>query len=498
MEDPKTGLVHSVNASYADKYYKKGYTLKPGSPTVSEAMKDPYHQKVAAANTKIRQDDAGWLDSKAGQRHPDGSVYMISPNGALSTVSKNYVQEYLNKGYSVGSQGIRDATPSSYGGGVGDQGGYVRDMMAAQREAQRRAIEQALSPEAYNRIFSQIMEQLNPLYEAQKQEIGESATEQRRLADVDAERRGLYNSGVGAVMQNQVSKAEQQAVAKVLAQLQAQATELTGQQQDRMLKGIGLQGDWTSSDMGTLLGLLNSDRDYELGSGRLALDKELGFGRLGLDKTKADRDYELGQGQLDLGKLNSDRDYELGIGKLGLERKRFEEEQRQFNESLAEKQRQFNKDYDFRERSFSESIRQWEGEMGLKWSDLNSRNKIAWMNAELAQMDMSMKKEQWLSQKEYNNAQMKREGLQDAISAHSYLEQLKASGASKDDALSAIKMYQGYNPDLYSDLKASVNGMWGAASPGSSGGSKKEGLLGQPNGYGLGGYADTLRKRHGY
>lgn len=357
---------------------------------------------------------------------------------------------YLGTGAPVGSVG-QIGSGVSYNGGVAAPQvdpvevrlADMRARLESDRQNQQRAMNDALSPDNYNKMFNSIMQQLQPLVQSQNAQISGQATEQRRLADVDAERRGVYNSGVGAVMQNEVSKNETQAMSDALAQIQGQATQLTGQQQDRLLKSIGMQGDWTSTDTNSLLNMLNSSLDYELG-----------------------------KGQLNLGYQNSDRDYELGKGGLALDQQKLtedtrqfdtkiKEDTRQFDSQMQESVRQFDAEYDFKERSFSEDIRRFEKEMGYKWSSLNASMKASAANAEIAKAEMSMKKEQWSDQKSYNEGQAKLEKLGITGEAYGIVSGLKSGGASKDEALTAIKMYEGYDGELYSDLVNTVTSEWG-------------------------------------
>lgn len=334
----------------------------------------------------------------------------------------------------------------------------MRARLESERQNQQRAMNDALSPDNYNKMFNSIMQQLQPLVQSQNAQISGQATEQRRLADVDAERRGVYNSGVGAVMQNEVSKNETQAMSDALAQIQGQATQLTGQQQDRLLKSIGMQGDWTSTDTNSLLNMLNSSLDYELG-----------------------------KGQLNLGYQNSDRDYELGKGGLALDQQKLtedtrqfdtkiKEDTRQFDSQMQESVRQFDAEYDFKERSFSEDIRRFEKEMGYKWSSLSASMKASAANAEIAKAEISMKKSQWADQQSYNNAQAKKEKLGVTGEAYGIVSGLMSGGASKEEALTAIKMYEAYDGELYSDLRSTVNSEWGT----------KERLNNDSGGYGRG------------
>lgn len=374
---------------------------------------------------------------------------------------------------------------SSGGGGYsggGYSGGYDAQSLArAQRQAMRDYMDNALSPENYNAIFSQIMEQLMPQYNAQKAEIGNYMNEQRRLADVDADRRGLYTSGVGAVMQNQIADQEAKTLSAALAALQQQATQLTGEQQERMLRRAAIDGDWTTADLNAALGFLNSDRNYELGKGQL----DLGY-------LNSDRDYQLGLGQLGLGQLNSDRDYQLGLGNLGLNKDKLAEDKRQFDAKLGEEIRQFDNNAAYRDTAFAESVRQFEKEMGYKWSSLSASNKAQAFSQQLQLRELALKEGQWTDQQAYNQLQQDREKLTDSIKAYEYVSGLMQSGATPDQLYAAVQPYKGYDPSLYADLLKTIqNG--GSTTDKTT--DKKAGLFGQSNNYNLGSYTDKLQKR---
>jgi hypothetical protein len=334
-------------------------------------------------------------------------------------------------------------------------------MGQANRDALVDQLNQALSPDYYTQNFNNIMTQLNPLYKQQRNEIMQMADQQRGQVDIDAERRGIYNSGVPANLRQDVNKMETQAIANALAQLQAQATQLVGDQQDRVLQSIGMQGDWMNSDKSSLLGLLDTMTGYDLG------------------RLNSDRNYSLGM-------LNSDRDYQINMGKLGLGQQemalnnlKFQEEQRQFARSLAEKQRQYDLDYDFKERSFAEDVRRFESEMGLKWSQLNASNKSSWIGAELDRAKLAFQREQWADEKSAANAAQNLQRLQYAMDGYADIQAIYNSGGSKSEAMSVAGMYNQYvGSDIGSDLKKTIDSM-GWTTKGSSSSSSKSGGLNQ-------------------
>lgn len=369
---------------------------------------------------------------------------------------------------------------NQYGGG----GGY-----GDPRQAMRDYMDSALSPDTYQKIFGQIMQQLNPAFDAQKSEISDYMNEQRRLADVDAERRGLYTSGVGAAMQNELASQEAKAISSALAQLQQQATQLTSQQQSKMLERAAIEGNWTTADMNYALAMLNSDRDYELGQGQLNLghlnsdrNYEISKGQLGLGQLNSDRDFQLGLGQLGLGQQNSDRDYEINKRQLGLSQQKFEEDKRQFDSRLNEEIRQFDSNAKYRDTAFAEDIRRFDTEMGYKWSSLSASNKATAFNQQMQQAELALRREQWTDQKAYNQLQQQRERMSDAAAAYSMVGSMIQGNATYDQIYTALQPYKDYDFGLYVDLLKTAKDQ----PRGTAGSASKPGLIGQPNNYNLG------------
>lgn len=115
MIDPNTGRKSSVNAQFADKYLKKGYTLAPGSRSIEEAMQAiPIQQRIAINNQLASGGGYGGRYGGGGGYSDDDVFKMIMammpkynlPETLSHDKAKGIAQEQLNP---VFEQGLKDA-----------------------------------------------------------------------------------------------------------------------------------------------------------------------------------------------------------------------------------------------------------------------------------------------------------------------------------------------------------------------------------------------------
>lgn len=326
----------------------------------------------------------------------------------------------------------------------------LRRQAEAEEQARQEYLNWALNPDTYNQIFDQIMQQQQPLFESQKQVIGDAVQEQRRQADIDAERRGIYNSGIASTMQQQLSENETEAIARALAELQAQATGLTSDYQNKLIQKAQLEGNWANQNRqldqqalagyldnylaGQQLGLdyMNSDRDFYLGNQRL-----------GLDYLNANRGYELDQARLGLDYLNSNRDYELGLQKLGLSQA-----------ELLERARQFDSEMGYKQQALDAELSMFANKLGYDYAKLGVDEKIALANANLRGAELALASQKFSSEQEALAAQSKREKLADTLAGMNWVKGVLEQGANPADILDSLEIYKDvYGEDVYNTLK---------------------------------------------
>ena len=178
---------------------------------------------------------------------------------------------------------------------------------AEQRAKQQAAVAQILSPENFKTLLTQALANYNPLIESNKENLTAEANELARLIDIDAEQRGIYNSGMANVNQSKNLERLNQAIQAMRAQVQAQAVGDVKDIQNQGLQAISMQGDWTTADSSNTLNTLKA-----------LLGANMDIAGLGLDKYKTDAQIKQEQQKINQEQQKMNQDYIISIGNLAL------------------------------------------------------------------------------------------------------------------------------------------------------------------------------------
>lgn len=113
------GSMSSVNPLYADKYFKKGYRLAPGSRSVEEAKNTPVIQEIVRRNNQLKEASIreAMNDPRVGKvmRSVNNEgvlherIFVINPKGGISNIPLSSLDKKLREGYRLGNRGIQDS-----------------------------------------------------------------------------------------------------------------------------------------------------------------------------------------------------------------------------------------------------------------------------------------------------------------------------------------------------------------------------------------------------
>lgn len=143
---------------------------------------------------------------------------------------------------------------------------YMAQIQANQLAQQEQAnavmeqLAQAMSPDFFNQMLSQVMSSYQPLIEAQQAQVGKQVAEGKRTSDIDVERRGLYDSGVAAGLQRDWDEFGVQENARIMAEMQAQAVSQANQMRAQQLQGLGIMSNAALEQLGMTKDELKSYR----------------------------------------------------------------------------------------------------------------------------------------------------------------------------------------------------------------------------------------------
>jgi hypothetical protein len=330
----------------------------------------------------------------------------------------------------------------------------------AQRDAQRQSVNQIMSQDHYTNILNQIMGSYNPLIDAQKSQIADQYTESGRRIDVDAERRGLYNSGVAGELQRRNNVDQSQAVSQALAQLQAKAVEDARAYQQQQLQAVNMSGDWTTADRGLDQNDLSTWLDSSSNLAQLGMENR----KIDIGERQTDRKIDLDERQVDIGERQSDeklalqeqemnQNYELAQSRLGLDREKFDE-------SVT----QFTKSFDFETAKHGDTVKQWAVQNDMDWAKIDIQTKSAISDAvyktqmgNIAQQELALSKEKFVEDKYLIALENQKGKIEDEKNGYRFLAELRTTGASPEELREAMGVFKNYSPDLYSALLESID-----------------------------------------
>ena len=118
------------------------------------------------------------------------------------------------------------------------------------RANQVAGVNKVLSADNYTQLLNSVMQQYNPLIEAQNTQINKQFDESGRKLDISSEARGMFNSGAGAWLQQQNNTDRGSALQMAMAQLQKEAAQAASDQQAKQLQAAQLMGEWLGTDKG--------------------------------------------------------------------------------------------------------------------------------------------------------------------------------------------------------------------------------------------------------
>jgi hypothetical protein len=376
-----------------------------------------------------------------------GNVLMDNGSGRWVAVNPKAVDKYLAQGWTYWGSGETSNAIPVLSSSAGTEAN-IYDLINGQNTAQAGSMAQLnsiinslgslTSSNNYQTILEKILAQNMPMYNSGKTEIQQQFQENAGNINADAERRGLFNSGVAAELQQKNDAAQVAELAKLLANVKSlsanQAQDAVGQQ----LQAAGLQGDMVTQGMQlSQSGIQN------------ALNALLGLGDLGVAQQNANTNQQnanTNQQNADTNATSVSNQYNLGLLQLGVDQQRLDESARQFDARLA-------LDRDLR----NDDLKQFAQTMSLNWAQLNAQAKAQAADALYRARALDLDTRKFNSEQELIKAQQNQERLQVSFGAYDYLDKMFAQGATKEDLIAAIQPYKDLDAGLHSDLIDTVN-----------------------------------------
>jgi hypothetical protein len=314
----------------------------------------------------------------------------------------------------------------------------MQSQLDGERALQNMQLNNVMSTTNYDTILDNVMTQLMPSYNATSAKLGDAAAANATAIDADAEKRGIYNSGAAATLQQQNREDLTQQLATLLASLQSDAVGQARDYVNQQLQAIGMAGDWTTADANTVL---NSLSTYLSGLG-LATDTSLGQ----QNANTGGRNATIGQQNANTGAQQVANDFAIDQAKLA-------QDAQQFADTLA-----------FQKQVQADDMKQFSAQMQLNWAELNAQTKVSMINANANAVQSSIAAQKFQSEQQLIQAQQNKEYLADLQSAYSTLgafeEKAKKEGWTADKLWqyesTYIKPFEQYNPDIYKDISGYV------------------------------------------
>ena len=389
-------------------------------------------------NTAISKAGSSKKAKKVSTAPTPAAIPAVAPQPAANTDLTNLIKQYLDNQSSTNQQ------------------------TAQARSGQQAALKNLLSPEGYTAILEKTLAANMPTYETGKTELEKEYAKNGEFLNSDAEKRGIFNSGIETSLQSQNNDAKLAALAKLYAEIQAtsagQAKDTIGQQ----LQGVGMQGDWTTSDAS-----LASDQVKN------AISSLLGVGNLNNDTTKINNDYTLGTESNSINRQKVDNDYDLGTQQIGIDQQNANTNKQNADTNSTQVKNNYDlglqniaqdkaklaeqaREYDF---SRTDSLAQFAQTMGLNWAQLGAQEKANMAEAGYRNEMLKLENSKFNSEQDLIKAQQSKDNLQTSMQAYDMIVQASKAGSSTEDLLTLIKPYATTNSALYNDLKSSINSM---------------------------------------
>jgi hypothetical protein len=318
-----------------------------------------------------------------------------------------------------------------------------------QRTDERNTVKDVISADNYGKILQNVLQQLMPTYDVSAAKLKDQAAANANAIDIDAEKRGIFNSGAAATLQQNNQKDLTQNLAALLADLQSQSVDQARQYVGQQLEGTGQLGDWTTSDQSAGLDALKSKLAAAFNLDEAELNRTLGLGGLAVDQQNANTNAQ----NANTNQYNAQTDRMVGLGNLQIDRAKLDESVRQFNLSFQQAN-EFHAD----------DMKQFAQQMGFNYAQLGSEERRAAASQALQSAGLQLDYAKFNSEQDLIKYQQKMQGLTDYKDAYDMLSQVDAAGAQKgwsaDQIYQAkkdlIAPYSAYNSDLYKDLLSGI------------------------------------------
>jgi hypothetical protein len=338
-------------------------------------------------------------------------------------------------------------------------GQSIEDLKAS-REGLNQQLGELSNPQTLSDITAQIMEGNQPLIEQRKQALMESQDQAIKSMLANMESRGLVNSGVASVLENELRQNYASAVDTMIAELQSDTQQLASQHLDRMLNTIGLQGDWAGQDLSTISSAIADSVGLQLKGQQLAQDDRQFYDSL----NQSDKQFYASLGQDDrqfYKKLSqSDQQFYASLSQddkqfmdnLQLGKDKLEEDARQFNENLAFNAAKLRQTLASDAAARDMQMSMFLSEMGYKTKQLSLDERMMALNARNELLKYDLDRKQFESDKAYRDYQINTGKAQDTMSILEYGNMLKTQGASSEeieDAMNGMFAMAGIETDEF-------------------------------------------------
>lgn len=425
----KSANQQTPNSGFSNPFADAGSTQQQDGQSWMDKLGDAFGKVVSASGAAAPQ------AQEAAVPVPDetGKIYMINPaNGKVIHVSPQNAAPWLEKGFQYYTEeqsqmidpnaSVQDNVYNS-----ANQLGASSEDANAQLQKIIKSLSSLTSSNNYQTILEKILAQNMPTYNSGAAELSDQYADNAKNIDIDAERRGLYNSGVAGSLQQENNADKAAALAKLLADIRALSTNQASTAVSQQIQAAGLQGD-----------LVTKGAELSQSGIKAALDALLGSGNLAVNQQNANTNAQ-----------QTANNYNINLLQLGIDQSKLDESARQFDARL-----------DLDKTLRADDVEQFAQSMGLNWAQLSASSKAQAADSMYRAQELALATKKFESEEDLIKRQQAQDNLQILFGAYDMLDKMFAQGATKVDAVASVAPYKSGYPEVYTDLLNTINNQY--------------------------------------
>lgn len=330
--------------------------------------------------------------------------------------------------------------------------------LAANRAKTSQQLSDINSPEYLSNLVTTIMQKLQPLADSRTNASNAQYAQANQSLQSSMDARGLVNSGVAPVLENDLAAKKSAAVDAIIAELQGQATGQAQNSIGNAIQSIGMQGDWAGSDAG--LGI-NSFNDM-VNNSMQGLGMQGDWAQNSLNTTINSNKDVAGltqdQAQFDT-KLKTDTEqFNKTMSQDWLKfSTNLNEQSKQYFAGLAQEMAMHKDDMGFKYSSLSQDAAQFNKSMNMQQQQMNAQNHFDQMAAMNQVAQQRLAEHQYTDEKSMMNDQkmVAKTSYATALMEEAY--NMMLNNAPQSDVEAIVNGSIMYNKDVYDDGFSNIN-----------------------------------------